>query len=339
MSFQLRKSSIAGVDIDYGELRVVELGGRRNAPELLSWGRVQLPAEAVEGGVILQPQAVGDALERLWNEQRIKSRDVIFGVSNQSVIVRFATFPQVPEGKLQNMIRYQARDFLPVSLENSIMDFSVVSTVNKGKEKLLEVLLVVAQRELINHYITVCNLSKLRIRDIHVTSLALTELLPAGAPEGATAILSLGNGASNFLLTAEETPRLARYLSSGLKEAAEKLGCSLEEVVQQAGAGPGEPFPDVFVDWAEAMVGEVRSSIQYYQSQPEAVPVVRLILLGRGARIKGFAGQMEKIFGIPVSLADPMQLLKKVPHNCAGFLNEGTDYGVAFALARGGLGE
>lgn len=330
---------IAGVEIDYGELRVVELKGKQSTPELLNWGRTPLPAEAVKDGFILQPQVVGEALEHLWNESKIKSRNVIFGVSNQEVIVRFANFPPVPEEKLEKMIRYQARDFLPVSLEHSIMDFSVIGTAGQGKEKMLEILLVVAPKEMINTFLQAGNRAGLTVRDIHVTSLSLIQLLPSSLLKGATALLCLNNGSSNLLLTTGKMPRLARYLSSGLQEVAEHLHCSLEEVLEQAGAAPGEPFPEAFVDWAETLLGDIRSSIQYYQVQPGAVAVEQFILLGRGARINGFPGQLEEIFGLPVTLIDPVRFIKKAPDNIAGFADESADYGVSFALARGGLGE
>ncbi|NLX91361.1 MAG: pilus assembly protein PilM [Firmicutes bacterium] len=330
---------LAGVEIDYGELRVVELKGRRSAPELLNWGRAPLPAEAVKDGFILQPQVVGEALEQFWKEKKIKSRNVIFGVSNQEVIVRFANFPPVPEEKLEKMIRYQARDFLPISLEHSIMDFAVTGTSGEGKDKLLEVLLVVAPKEMINNFLQAGNRAGLTVRDIHVISLSFIQLLPSLRLEGATALLSLNNGSSNLLITMGEMPRLARHLSSGLQEVAEHLPCSLEEVVEQAGAAPGEPFPEAFIDWAETLLGDIRSSIQYYQAQSGAAAVEQFILLGRGARINGFPGQLEEIFGLPVSFIDPLKLIKKAPNNIAGFVHESADYGVSFALARGGLGE
>ncbi len=331
-------NSIAGVEIDYGELRVVELGGKRGAPELLNWGRAPLPPGAIKDGFILQPQAVGEVLEQLWKERKIKSRNVIFGVSNQEIIVRFANFPPVPEEKLQKMIRYQARDLLPVSIEHSIMDFSVIGTAGEGKDVSSEVLIVVAPKEMIEAFLQAGSRAGLTVRDIHVTTLSLIQLLPSPPPEGATAFLGLNNGSSTLLLTAAKAPRLARYLSSGLQEVAEQLGCSLQETIDRAGAGPGEPFPEAFVDWAESLLGDIRSSIQYYEAQP-GMAALRQIILGRGARVEGFPGQLSDIFSMPVSLADPLQFIRKARKNAVDFAGESIDYSASFALARGGLGE
>ncbi|MEW5922000.1 MAG: pilus assembly protein PilM [Bacillota bacterium] len=330
--------SVVGLEFDYGELRAVELGGRKGSPEIISWGRLSLPETALADGIVLEPQRVGEMLGQLWTRAAFRSRETVLGISNQGVLVRFATFPRVPEEKLKNMVRYQARDLLPFSLDEVVMDFSVVGEVQRENDKLIEILLVAAQREMIKKFLTSLEPAKLKPRDINVSSLTLLQIIPPHPREGAVAVLDLANGSSMLLLATAGIPRLARRLSSSLQDAALRLACTLDEVVVRAGAAPGEPFPDAFIDWGETLVGEVRSSINYYQAQPGAAAVQEIILSGRGARIMGLADQLQEIFEIPISIADPLQFVRSVKYDLAGFKAAAADFAVSFALARGGLG-
>ncbi|HHX50489.1 MAG TPA: pilus assembly protein PilM [Clostridia bacterium] len=108
--------TMVGVEIDDGEIRGVELEKHQGRLSLGSWGSYPLPDNAVKEGVILQPEKVGGALEELWRQEGFKQREIITGVSNQGVLVRFASFPQVPPEKLDGVIRFQAQDHLPVPL-------------------------------------------------------------------------------------------------------------------------------------------------------------------------------------------------------------------------------
>ncbi len=328
---------MVGLELDYGELRAVEMRRTKNSLQMINWARAPLPPETLDEGLILQPQAVGEILERFWLDKGFKSRDVVVGLSNKDVIIRFAEFPRVPQEKLRTMIRYQARDLLPISLDDAVMDFSVIGPAPALGEQghMQEILLVATKRAIINNYLEALTTARLEPLDINVISLALQQLISPERGEGVVTRLNLANDSSNMLVTAAGIPRLARRLVSRLQDMAVRLDCPLQDVVARCGAAPGETFPDAFIDWGEALMGEIRSSINYYQSQQGAVPVEKLILSGRGAFIAGFARQMEEAFAIPVVPANPLQFLEKVPPAFTG--TNGVVYAVSFALARGGL--
>ena len=121
----LRAKSVVGLDIDTAEIRAVELSGSIQSPNLVKYGRIPLPDGVVREGMISNQEKVQEALDRLWYDAGFSSRDVILGISNQGVLVRFATFPKVAAGKVDKLIRYQAQEYIPF-LEQCGIDYIIV---------------------------------------------------------------------------------------------------------------------------------------------------------------------------------------------------------------------
>ncbi len=68
------------------------------------------------------------------------------GVSNQKVIVRNIDMPEMTEEELRGAIEYQAQDYIPIPVEDAVLDFQILGrrTDAEGAAR-QEVLLVAAQ--------------------------------------------------------------------------------------------------------------------------------------------------------------------------------------------------
>lgn len=326
-----------GLELDAGEARAVELRGRANAPTVAAWGRIALPAGAVIDGAVAQPETVGRALADLWVAVGIGAREVVLGVVNQDVLVRFATFPKVPRDKLPNVIRYQAHEYLPISMDTVVWDFAVIGEKPGTEPPLLEVLLVAARREMVNGFLAALSAARLTARDIDVASLALLRLLPQRAEQsGAVVLMDVANCLSTVLIVAGGVPRLARFVSVSLDKACGLLGCSPAEVV--ASPDSERPVvwpPEVLQSWGGSLETEIRSSVGYYQAQPGAEAVETVILSGRGARVPGLRRMLEESLGVGVTILDPLKGLKL--RGPGSEIKPAADFAVSIGLARRGL--
>lgn len=314
-----------GLELDTNEVRAVELRGDARAPRLARLARAPLPAGAVADGMVAQPGVVAAALREVWSEAGFSTRDVVLGVANQGVLVRFAALPRVAANKIDQVLRYQAQDYLPVPLSTVVLDYAVTGELTGEAGPQLEVLLVAARRDMLDAFLETLEAARLKPRDIDVVSLALLRLLPSGGEKEAVAVVNVAHGLSSILVAAGGIPRLARLIPLGLKDAAEAPG-SLPEP-------PGEPP----LSWRESLAGEIRSSISYYQGQAGAAPVGSVILSGRGARAEGLAAWLQSSLGLPVTVAGlPPNII--VPPGLAGEAGRfAADFVVCVSLARRGL--
>ncbi len=335
------KKQVVGLDIDCGEIRAVELSGKPGAPKLVNRGLVKLPEGAVEDGIIYRPEEVCAALGELWSGHKFKSKNVLLGVSNQEVLVRVALFPKVPEEKLGSLIRYQAQDHLPLSLDSVILDYTVIGeTMNEGRE-MYEVILVAARRDMLNSFLAVLSGAKLKAWDIDVSSLVLLRIVPEVQHDGAVVLVDIANGQSNILIVAGEMPRLARRVPVRLKDAAAQLNVSVDEMFFIP--GQTDLIADGYMKWIDGLIREIRSSISYYQAQSGALAIEEIMISGKGARAPGLVATVKENLKVPVKNIQPFSVLEPKGAEDESLIDESgsddraMDYSIAFSLALRGL--
>lgn len=328
------KKHAVGLELDTGEARAVEMKGPLSEPTLTSWGRITLPRGAVEEGMVMRPDEVAPALAELWGQNGIGSREVVLGVANQGVLVRFATFPKVPPEKLENIIRFQAQDHIPIPLNSVVLDYTILGETEGERGQMLEVLLVAARRDMLDNYFKTLAAAHLKPLDMDVTAMAMLRLLPSFARKRAVAMVDLAVGLTNILIAVNGLPRLARQLSVTLKEALTALNCEPENLPCTGGFS-GETMPPELDSWSQSLAAEIRSSIGYYQGQPNAVEVDGIILSGRGARVAGLAAHLEKTLSLPVKPCHPLEGIRV--NSGKDISRMAPDYAVSISLARRGL--
>lgn len=318
--------TMVGVEIDDGEIRGVELEKHQGRLSLGSWGSYPLPDNAVKEGVILQPEKVGGALEELWRQEGFRQREIITGVSNQGVLVRFASFPQVPPEKLDGMIRFQAQDHLPVPLPSVILDYSILGKENRQEESLLEVLLVAGRRDMLDGFVQSLRLARLEPREIEVLPLALLRFLQKEDREKVVAIVDIANGVSNVVIAEAGNPRLARIIPTGLQEAEELVaaGWELENLPKHLPSDSPEANSDGI------LINNLRTTIGFYQSQGDSPSPEKILLSGKGALIPGLPEHLHSQLGIPVSIINPLERLGIDNHRMNSF---SVKYALSMSLA------
>lgn len=325
-----------GLEIDTGIARAVEVSGTPDNPRLVNMAGVELAPGAIEEGMVVQPREVGEALIELWTSGEIKHRQVLLGVANQAVLVRYATIPKVPPDKLGNIIRFQAQESLPIPLESVVMDYQIIGEIEEEGRTVFEVLLVAARRDMLEGFLEALSIAKLEPDDIDVSTLALIHTLPEKAMDRTVAIVNIANGLSNILVSDHGRPRMARLVSYKLKDLADGLGCSLEDILSDQVYKAGNAV-QVFDRWSESVVAETRSSLTYYQNQASASELEAIILNGRGARLRGIAGKLEAELELPVRIVNPFAAYKNADEKNLGSGIDAVEYAICAGLARRGL--
>jgi|GEM_PF-909515 len=176
--FRPRKSQSIGVDIGSSAVRLVKLTGSADKPVLSLIGSISLPKGAVSGGEIIDSQAVAEAVQNLVKRIGLKDKNVVLGVGNQRVVVRFIDIPYIEEKELANAIRFQAQDFVPIPVEDAILDYQVVGDYfNEEGERFLQVMLIAAHKGMISMLIDAVERGGLKPEIIDVNAFAVVRAL------------------------------------------------------------------------------------------------------------------------------------------------------------------
>lgn len=325
-----------GLEIDTGTARAVELAGKADKPRLLNLGKIALPEGAVKEGMILNTEQVGEALAQLWSDAGIKEKNVLLGVSNQGVLVRHINIPKVPPDKLKNVVTFQAQEHLPIPVESVVLDYLVLDEIEGSGEaaKELEILLVAARRDMLDKFLEALNIAGLEPYDIDVSSMTMIRLLPEQALGMTVTLVNVANGLNSILISAKGKPRLARLGLVKISDLAEELGCSLEDVFK----GRAQHDDDSIIkNWIDALSGEIRSSLTYYQDQSGSAKVEGVLINGRGALFQGVAEQLEENLELPVRVFNPLKEFSPARRNLLKTDFEALEFAISTGLALRGL--
>ncbi len=315
-----------GLDIGSTAVRAVEVTGG-DPPSVIHAAQVPLPAGAVENGEVREPEVVADALRELWQRGGFKSKRVYMGVGNQRVVVREIALPYLPEKELRASLGFQVQEFIPMSVDEAVLDYDPLGEFEQDDRKMLRMLLVAAQRGMVDMLVSSATSAKLEPIGLDLVPFAMVRSVGTTGvgmdleDEGDEAVIDVGAHVTNIVVHAAGTTRFVRILPSGGRDitnaiarglgieddVAERLkrGEDIDVVIEegdreQAEAPDRERVRELAMQRASSFVDEIRSSLEFYTAQAQGGRIARVIVTGGGSKLDGFLDLLRQ--RIPVEV-------------------------------------
>jgi type IV pilus assembly protein PilM len=250
------------------------------------------------------------------------------GVANQKVVVRQVDLPWLPVNELRKSLSFQVQDFIPMPVEQAILDFHPLEEfTNDAGGRMLRVLLVAAARDMVGSAMEAVQKAGLQPSMVDLNSFAVLRSLALGSSGigsmEAEALVDIGASVTNIVVHQGGVPRFVRILLMGGADitdaVAERLGVPMDqaESVKQgsglmtiAGSVDSHPASRAIEQTGSAFVEEVRGSLDYYLAQTGATRIGRVVISGGGSRLSGLVERLAAATRLPVEVARPMSALK-----------------------------
>jgi type IV pilus assembly protein PilM len=303
---------VVGLDIGSTAVRAAEVSVHRGQVVLERLGQAGLPPGAVSDGEVVDPAAVAVAIKDLWRRTRIGTRRVIVGVANPRVVVRLVDLPWMQPSELRRSLAFQAGDYLPIPVDQTELDYDVIGELEAaGGQRLLRVLLVAAHKEMLAGHLKAVELAGLRPAGVDLNPIAVLRALGpvAGFDEGAEALVDVGARITNLVVHDNGKLRFVRILPMGGEDVTSTLARVLEldhdaaEQAKLAVSAGDEALPDsgeLVGQRLDVFVEEVRGSLDFYRSQPDATPLSRVVVSGGGSLLGPLVERLQAATGVPV---------------------------------------
>ena len=264
-------SAVVGLDIQPGFIAAAQ--GRANGSIVVDKAAVMpLAPDTLRHGEVNDEERLAEALRELFGESGLNKR-VRVGIANQRTVLRTLELPPVTDSKeLAAAVNFQAQEQVPMPLNNAVLDFHPLGVVNTPAGPRQQVVLVAAQRDMVERLLGAIERAGLIPVGIDLSAFALIRSLYA--PE-ADARSSEEDG--------EETPRVLYLNVDGLTNLA-------------IAEGPGCRFTRVVGGGIEAMAAELAAKREI--STPEARALLFSVNLADAARAEEWA---------PSVAAEPVQ--------------------------------
>jgi type IV pilus assembly protein PilM len=325
---------LVGLKIGGSQLAAARVANNGQA-ELLQVAREPLEPGVVVGGELRDPDALAVALKTFFRKHKLPRRGIRLGIANNRIGVRTLDVVGISDPKqLANAIRFRAQEALPIPVEEAVLDYRILSESETDEgERVCRVLLVVAYRDLVDHYVAACRKAGLGIVGIDLEAFALLRSLApppedAGAPEAALVAVAIGHDRSTFAVSDGRVCEFTRVLEWGggaldvaVAKALDLSPSEAEPIKRSLSLGDGTAPEGLTDEQAaaarEAMRRQVQtfarelvSSLQFYQNQPGSLGIGEIVLTGGAAHLDGLADDLQRLIGVPVSLGDPLARMK-----------------------------
>ncbi|MDY6796788.1 MAG: type IV pilus assembly protein PilM [Actinomycetota bacterium] len=326
-----RKSNAAvGLDISTNSVKMAEISLGKDAPVLTNLGIVNIPEGVIRDGEVEDGVTLAESLKELWGKTGSKERKVILGIANQKVIVRPIELPYMEKEELDSALRFQVQEFIPIPIEEAILDFDVIEEfMTADEERMLTVLLVAAHKDMIQSFVEVLRSAGLSAAAIDLKAFALPRsLVPrdqllAGyeESEAAVCLVNVGAGITNITILKDNIPRFARFLLRGgddfIRVIMNRMDMEWGEAEEvKEGKQPNPEAINVLQQEIFNFVGEIRRSIDYYIAQTQERAFEKIILSGSGSVTVNLSQEMNRGLRLPVEIGKPLQNLQlgKLPY-------------------------
>jgi len=280
MPFSLRKPSergTVGLDID----------GRYVAAAQVDNGRVtrgaslDLPAGLLRDGEVTDPQELGRHIKSFVADAGLP-KSVRIGVANQQIVVRVIELPQIEdERQLDQAVRFQASEAIAMPLDEAVLDHQIAGRLaGPDGTPRMQIVIVAARRRMVETLLEAVKAAGLKAEGVDLDAFALVRALGAnvrGDGDGAVVFCHLG-GVTNLAIAVGSSCFFTRPLSAVWDD--EDAGSRLAD--------------------------EIRLSIDYYMTQPQARPVGEVLLSGPGSADAELLEDLGTHLGIPVRVAVPL---------------------------------
>ncbi len=193
-----------GLDIGSKFMKAVELVPGRNGPTVKALGIAPTPPGAMENSVIVDPKLLGDAVKKMLKEAGISCKRSVSSVSGQgALVVRVIEVPKMTEAELAETMKWEVERHVPFAADEVIMDFQPITRSDDDPDaQNMEVLLAVAQQEMVDRHVAMLFAAGLFPSAIDVEPLAasraLIELGPDPYGKKTTAIVNIGASSTDI---------------------------------------------------------------------------------------------------------------------------------------------
>ena len=319
MKFSLKKNRIVGLDIGSRTIKLAELNNEKSAMVLKNFNTVNIEPGLIEDGSIRDPETVSGYIRELFKSSKLNEKNVAISIGGYSVIVKKINVQTMTEDELQESIHFEAEQYIPFDISEVNLDFQILGERENNPHQ-MNVLLVAAKKEMINEYINLMQMAKLRPRIIDVDAFALQNIfkLNYSHENENISLIDIGASKTSLNILKDNVSEFMRDVSLGCDQINHKIasaiGCSIEEseAVKLGQASDMMPMDDlenivasVVADWCV----EIKRALDFFLSTYPDEQINRIVLSGGGANIKKFRELLADETSAEVEVINPFQAM------------------------------
>ncbi len=349
-----------GIDIGSSAIKIVQLKRHNSQAVLETYGELALGPYAglsVGQAAQLSPEKLVQALTDLMQEKEVAVTTKKCGISIpfSSALMSVVEMPDVGPDKLRTMVPLEARKYIPVPIQEVMLDWSVIprvgmATDNSESPELqtgipkTDVLIVAIHNDTLARYKDIAEKSGVLpgFFEIEVFSTMRSVVDDALRP---VLVIDMGAASTKLYIIERGIVRTSHTVNRGAQDITASLASSLgipvadaEVLKRQVGLTGDQSARDVVTLVLDYIWSEVETTMLSFEKKYNKT-IGKVVLIGGGAALKGVLELAKENLRVEVELGLPFNKVS-APAFLSNILREtGPEFAVAVGLALRRLSE
>lgn len=313
-----------GLDISDFVLKIAFLGPKDSGFYLKSFIETPIPEGIVQSGEIKKPDELlkifKDSIANIKGE-KIKTKFVCATIPERKSFLRIIQLPKMEESEIQNAVRYEIEQNIPLSLNETHYDWQIMGE-SSAKLDHQDILVAVAPKSIVDPYNELIRSAGLMPRVFELESIATSRSIVKDLKtESPTLIINLGSTQISFVIFSGEAPKFSASINTPFRNhltyyISEHLKISMKEaekIKREIGLDKnkqGGKVVEALDTPMKNLVKQIQDFSDYYTSHPQhehitAPKISKIILCGGDANLTGIVPFLSDTLQLPVELGNP----------------------------------
>lgn len=304
-----------GMDIGRSNIRVMQLERGKDKLKMIGYGSTDFDQTAIEEGVIVRPEIVASATQKLFKHNLIgdiTTHRVAMSIPISRTFTRSFDIPKLTDEELTEAVKTEVEQYIPAPVDEIYVDYMRVET-SKRKST---VFIVAVPKKIVDSYVTLARLLGLELVLLQTSSGAGANLFGNDTHHDLPTLLVDFGSESADITIVDQGPVVSGTIACGGEQITQLIKDSLdvtqrEAVIIKSKYGLGASKKQREIEQSlNATLGqltrEIRRSIRYYEERSKTKKSIsQVVIMGGGANMPGLSEYLTDNLRIASRAFDP----------------------------------
>lgn len=304
-----------GLDIGSSTVKVMQITKHKSNNQIVGYGACEFDPKCLKNGVIIDLELMAKSIKGLFEHNligKITTRRVAMSLPSSKTYSRVISLPRLTKNELEEAIKLEAEQYIPVPLEDLYIDFSQIN--NNGEDN--EYFLVAIPKIIVDSYMQLAEILGLEVAVLE-TSMNASSRLVSQAEEIATPTLFVDFGSVSADLTIyDKQPIVTGTVPGGGNTFTQIIANKLEvnervatTIKSKYGLGVSKKQKEITEALKPALGSlskEIRKMLRYYEDKTGGKgKISQIISLGGGANMPGLSDYITADLKLATRMCHP----------------------------------
>ena len=331
------------LDIGTNSIRMIQLSGNAEKGWTLDkFAYVPVDQKNTKDDSETGKRKLGEIILGAREQAGIKTKNIAIGLPARKTYTAIIEVPNAPQRELTQTVKYEADQYVPMSVDEAKIDFAVLG-ISPNDAKKAEILLSSTDNAYAESVMESVEQLGLNVIAQEPEPIAMVRALAPVGVQDARMIIDLGETSTDLVVMYQGSPRLVRSIPGGLLSFVRTVENSLKVRDDQArqfilkfGLAQDKLEGKVFEALKSTLEGfamEMTKSVRFFQNRYVGAQVGGIVLSGFSGIIPFMAEYIEMQTGVATTQGNPWQYVKVTPAQQQMLLPVASEFAVAIGLA------